>query len=87
MNDINAAQREQVAANGTSATVNPNQNAQLTFTLPSWFSGNKSTRILVKEQEQASDAVFQFQATLTDQNSQPFPPNEILIRLDANGGL
>jgi hypothetical protein len=76
----------------TTVTVQANngQNSQASATtaLPSWFVAQKSTRVLLKVLQAAADKQFNFQLSITDsQNNQPFSNNQLIVRLDANGGL
>jgi hypothetical protein len=65
-----------------------NQQTSASATLPSWFATQKSTRILVKLLQGANDPSFNFQLSIADeQSNQPFSNNQLIVRLDANGGL
>jgi hypothetical protein len=81
----------EVFVGGNTVTLfgNNGQNQQTTASavLPSFYTAQKSTRVLVKLLQAATDQNFNFQISITDQNNQPFSSNQLIVRLDGNGGL
>jgi hypothetical protein len=64
-----------------------NNTVSLSQTLPSFSTAKSSTRILVKVLQRPGDAQFGFTLNVAQQNNQTIPPGELLVHLDANGGI
>jgi hypothetical protein len=76
-----------VGQESSQGSLNGNNTVNLTTTLPAFSTSKSSTRILVKVLQRPGDAQFGFSLAVTQQNNQPIPSGELVLKSDSKGGI